>query len=102
MALGRDALAGSWIHAHEEDRGGERVYRPSAYELPPSRGRDALELHADGTLVGRGPGPADAPEEDGGTWEVRGDTLVLHLAGGERVLEVVSVEPERLVLRLVA
>jgi hypothetical protein len=99
VALGRDALAGSWVHSHEEDSDGERVYRPATFELPPSRGRDAFELRSDGTLVARRPGPVDVPEEQTGTWDVRGDQLVLTSGGAERVLEVVSVEPERLVVR---
>jgi hypothetical protein len=99
VALGRDALAGSWVHSHEEDADGERIYRPATFDLPPSRGRDAFELRPDGTAVSRGPGPTDVPEEQRGTWEVRGDDLVLGLSGAERVLHVVSVEPERLVVR---
>jgi hypothetical protein len=99
MSAGRDALAGSWVHAHEEDQNGESVYRPASFELPPSRGRDAFELRADGTLLSRHPGPVDAPVEEEGTWELRGDELVLRHGGADEVLAVVSAEPDRLVVR---
>jgi len=49
--LDRAALQGQWVHAHEEDTDSELVYRPASYSLPPSRGRSALDLRADGTYV---------------------------------------------------
>jgi hypothetical protein len=95
----RDDLIGGWVHAHEEDDENGQVYRPAGAELPPSRGRQGLELRADGTLVESVPGPVDVPESSEGTWSLEGDELVLSRADGtERRLRVVSAEPERLVL----
>jgi hypothetical protein len=51
------------MHAHEEDKESELVYRPASYSLPPSRGRSALDLLADGTYVESSPGPTDRPEQ---------------------------------------
>jgi hypothetical protein len=97
-----DELLGRWLHSHEEDEGDVRVYRPAGYDLPPARGRRGLEFRPDGELLVIGPGPADKPETAaGGHWEAAG----VHRArvslpdGGERQLEVVSVEPDRLAVR---
>lgn len=94
------ALNGHWVHSHEEDEDGEQVFRPASFRFPPSRGRRALDLRADGSYGGSVPGPADRPEEAAGTWRLDGDELELRAADGstER-LHVVSAEPDRLVLR---
>jgi hypothetical protein len=99
VAIDAQALAGRWIHSHEEDSEGELVYRRPDYAFPPVRGRDALELGRGGELVEGGPGPTDVPAEHAGRWDLRDDTLVLRSGAGERALTVVSVEGDRLVLR---
>ncbi|HWM09027.1 MAG TPA: hypothetical protein VNO82_06775 [Solirubrobacteraceae bacterium] len=73
-----------WIHAREEDDGDLRVYRPADYDLPPARGRRAIEFRPDGELLVYAPGPADKPVASPGRIED---------------VEVVSVEPDRLTLR---
>ena len=73
-----------WVHAHEEDDGDVRVYRPAGYNLPPARGRRGLEFRPDGELLVYGPGPADKPVASPGRMED---------------IEIVSVEPDRLTLR---
>ncbi len=65
------------MHAHEEDKESELVYRPASYSLPPSRGRSALNLVADGTYVESSPGPTDRPEQAAGTWVLEDDRLTL-------------------------
>jgi hypothetical protein len=97
----RERLVGRWVHAHEEDTETRRVFRPADHPLPPSRGREAWELRADGTAALRMPGPTDEPRESGGTWALEGDELRIS-AGGEgpdRVLTVLEAEPDRLVVR---
>lgn len=88
----RTRLAGRWVHSHEEDTDAEMVFRAanSGYAFPPSRGREALDLHADGSWAGTLPGPADKPEgTGGGTWMLEdGDKLVLP----GRTLEVTAVD----------
>lgn len=99
-ALSRESLVGHWVHAHEEDDERGQVFRPADRELPPSRGRAALELRPDGELVETQPGPTDVPAEGSGTWSVDGGILVLSRAGErERRLRVVDVQPDRLILR---
>jgi hypothetical protein len=91
-------LEGRWVHSHEEDTDDELVYRSEAsgYDFPRSRGRESLELGADGSYGGTVPGPADKPEASaGGGWAVvDGNKLVLP----DRVLEIT--EAERGVLRV--
>jgi hypothetical protein len=94
----RARLAGRWVHSHEEDTDEEMVFRSaeSGYAFPPSRGREALELHPDGSYGGTVPGPVDKPEERSGEWALEeGNRLVL----GDRVLEVTAVEGDVLRVR---
>ena len=100
MMIDQAVLHQRWVHAHEEDAGGEQVFRPASHSLPPSRGRQAFELRADGTYGESAPGPTDRPEESGGTWRLAGNDLELRASDGTtQTLGVVSAEPDRLVLR---
>jgi hypothetical protein len=95
-----ELLVGSWVHSHEEDTADERVYRSRDHPLPPSRGRETLELHGDGTLTMHGPGPTDAPLESTGTWTLDGSDLLLRDGGGsERTTAILRVDADRLVVR---
>jgi hypothetical protein len=89
-----------WVHSHEEDTDEEMVFRPAAYEFPPSRGRRSFELMPDGTLVEGRIGPTDRPVETRGTWELRDDRLVLRRDPSEtpRVMRIASVDDDRLVV----
>lgn len=89
-----------WVHSHEEDTEREMVFRPAAFEFPPSRGRRSFELKPDGALLEGRIDPTDRPLETQGTWERQGDRLVLHRGPSEasRVMRIVSVEDDRLVV----
>ena len=89
-----------WVHSHEEDTEEEMVFRPAAYEFPPSRGRRSFELKPDGTLAEGRIGPTDRPVEAQGTWELRDDRLVLRRDPSEspRVMRIASVDDDRLVV----
>ena len=96
--IDRDRLTGRWVHSHEEDTDEEIVYRSadSGYAFPRSRGREAIELHPDGSYGGTVPGPADKPEAAEGEWTVEGGN---RLVVGDRVLEVTSAEGDVLRVR---
>ena len=96
-----EALHGLWVHSHEEDEGDDLVLRPASHPLPPARGRLALDLRTDGTYTESRPGPVDLPVESGGDWSLEDGRLVLGAAGdrAERAWEVVSADPDRLVVR---
>jgi hypothetical protein len=100
MTVVPEDLVGSWIHAHEEDTESELVFRPAGRELPPSRGRRAIELRDDGTLVQVAPGPVDVPTEAHGSWELSEDgVLTCRPAEGQAwEAQVIRAEPDRLVL----
>jgi hypothetical protein len=96
-------LYGAWVHSHEEDTPGEWVFRPATFAFPPSRGRRAFTLAADGSYQDRVPGPDDRGVAGGGTWELTtAGELVLRgggAGGGSRAHRVVSAGRERLVLK---
>lgn len=90
------------MHAHEEDTEDEMVFRPAGTDLPPSRGRMAFDLRADGTYAESGLGTTDVPEEATGSWTLEGETITLSegaAQGVPREMEVVSADDERLVIR---
>ena len=93
----RDRLAGRWVHSHEEDSDDELVFRPAGYAFPPSRGREAIELHPDGSYAGSVPGPVDKPEATGGEWTLEDDGRRLRL--GDRVLEITEAGDDVLKVR---
>lgn len=89
------------MHAYEEDTDDEMVFRPAGTDLPPSRGRMAFELRADGTFAETGLGATDVPEEATGTWALDGDTITLSKGatqGVPRVMEVVTADQDKLVI----
>ena len=97
----RDQVSGRWVHAHEEDTEDEMVFRPAGTDLPPSRGRMAFELHADGTFAETGLGATDVPEDATGNWSLEGDTITLSegaTQGVPREIEVVSADEGKLVI----
>jgi hypothetical protein len=99
--VGREALVGSWRHSHEEDRGGEAVYRRADFPFPPSRGRAGYELEADGTGTYVGIAARDGSARQPCQWRLGADgrELAMTLSSGvERSFRVVSIEPDRLVL----
>src|SRR5437763_86449 len=94
-------LAKTWVHSHEEDAGGAQVFRPASYSFPPARGRDALSLEANGSLVKTIPGPDDRPSaQPVGSWKVDGKKLILEQHGGvSKEYTIESVDPDKLLLR---
>lgn len=61
-------LAGSWVHAWEENTPGPTVYRLAEYPFGPSRGREGYEFQAGGILIFHGFGPADGSLTSIGSW----------------------------------
>jgi hypothetical protein len=96
-----DQVSGRWVHAHEEDTEDTMVFRPAGTDLPPSRGRLAFELRADGTFAETGLGATDVPEEATGSWEIEGATITLSdgaTQGVPREMDVKTANTERLVI----
>jgi hypothetical protein len=68
---------GHWVHSREEDAGGVKVYRPSGYKFPPSRGRDGFEIKKGGEFIDHPIAPADGNESVAGTWKPEGEGKVV-------------------------
>jgi hypothetical protein len=102
-SIDRDLVIGRWTHAHEEDSEDEMVFRHAGSPLPPSRGRKSLELKPDGELLEQVAGPSDKKQRSSGRWLLEANgTIKLFKEGSDqpsRTLEVISVDPERLVVR---
>lgn len=105
MSSARDGVTGRWMHSFEEDHDDVLVYRPPEHDFPRARGRDGIEFGPDGTFTEWAIGRGDAQEARPGWWRATdaGGTVELSTEhGGERVLEILSVTPERLEVRRAA
>lgn len=91
-----------WVHSYEEDTATEKVFRPSAFNFPRSRGRKGFELNSDGTSMDRGIGPTDRPLQTSGTWRIEDDKIAFYQESESlpiQILHIVSVETDRLVIK---
>ena len=66
-----------WVHVHEEDQDGYRAFRPSGYDLPPSRGREGFEIRRDGNFMHYPIGAADRPGEASAKWRLKDKSTLL-------------------------
>ncbi|UYZ59127.1 hypothetical protein [Hymenobacter latericus] len=93
----------TWLHAHEEDQGDVRVYRPNTYNFPPSRGRTGFAFEQNGLFTQYDIAPTDGIEGRKGTWTpVNDNTLRISLEDKkdpDYELEIVSLENEVLKVR---
>ena len=93
-------LVKSWMHSHEEDTETTSVYRPADYQFPPSRGRKGFHLLPGGAMITQRPGPADRTETTTDTWQLDGRNLQVSSAEGDaQTMQILSVEPDRLVVK---
>ena len=102
MTDARADVTGRWMHSFEEDHDDVLVYRPPDHDFPRARGRDGIEFGADGSFVEWAVGRGDAQEAVPGRWRPAGEAETLQVTtdrGSEQVLEVLSVQPDRLELR---
>jgi len=97
------ALEGTWLNAHEENRGDTLVYRPNTYKFPPARGRTGFAIEPYGRFTQYDIAPADGIEGRDGTWTATGPhRLRIHLNDGatpDYTLEVISLKDKVLQLR---
>ena len=96
------AVPGDWVRSSEEDTATEVVYRRSSYPFPPSRGREALRLSADGTMIRAAVGATDLHRHGQGRWRLQDGILHLEFDGNEdasRALDLVEASPERLAVK---
>lgn len=98
------AIYKHWIHSREEDTEDVRVYRPSDYEFPPSRGRDGFEFRENGEFIQYGIGPTDGVQRIVGTWTAEGENQIRVSLKAEQeesyTMQVVSCDESLLKIRL--
>jgi len=102
MPASKETLCRRWVHSHEEDAEGQKVFRPAEFPFPPSRGRLSFELAADGSARVRHPGAGDRSVGSRGHWKLEDDVLELDTpkdSTRRRVYAVVSSSAEKLVVR---
>ncbi len=103
MSAQLDQVIGTWLHSHEEDSATERVYRRSGFDFPPSRGRDGYEFRPDRSATYIGIAARDGAAPNACKWRVRTGArpeIVLTFPNGQqRVLQVTSVDQERLLIK---
>lgn len=97
-------LEGTWLNAHEENRGDTLVYRPSTHKFPPARGRTGFKIGPYGRFTQFDIAPTDGLLGRPGTWTAAPGTaqLRIHLTDGSQpdyTLEIVALEHEVLKLR---
>ncbi|UOQ52987.1 hypothetical protein [Hymenobacter cellulosivorans] len=89
-------LEGTWLHAHEEDQGEVRVYRPNTYAFPPSRGRTGFQFDHNGLFTQYDIAPTDGLEGRKGQWKSEGSNVVRISLDDKKdpdyKLEIVSLE----------
>lgn len=90
----------TWLRSHEEESGGQLIYRPQSYQFPPARGRSALSLAPEGKSAMMAPGPDDRPVERSGNWMVTDDDhLLIETEGRRQRFKIISVGQDKLVLQ---
>lgn len=86
----KDRLVGQWVHAHEEDHDGVRVFRPATYSFKPSRGREKITLKEDGMLEYTPIAPNDLPQTFAGNWEIDRSKLILKYENQEKIYRIIQ------------
>ncbi|MCB2407379.1 hypothetical protein [Hymenobacter lucidus] len=98
-------LEGTWLHAHEEDQGDVRVYRPNTYAFPPSRGRTGFQFDHNGLFTQLDIAPTDGLEGRKGQWKAESNSLIRISLDDKKEpdykLEIVSLEKGVLKVRRV-
>ncbi len=83
-----------WMHSYEDDTAGVKVYRPTSYNFPPSRGRTGFLLKEDKSFSNYEIAPADGMVERKGSCSIKGSKMMLSFEDSTRnyVIEVISIK----------
>ena len=92
-----------WTHSYEDDKDQTKVFRPSTYTFPPSRGREGFEIKEDGTFIRYAIGPADGTDKMNGTWKMKGKDRLIITFGQNKVppfeMKIISLEKAMLTIQ---
>ena len=96
-----DCIYKHWIHSHEEDTEDKKVYRPSTFEFPQSRGRDGFEIRENGEFILYITGPTDKPEKILGNFTIDSNKVNIELALIQKssTMTILSCEENLLVIQ---
>ena len=100
-AYNEDCIYKHWIHSHEEDIEDKKVYRPSTFEFPPSRGRDGFEIKENGEFILSFPGPTDRSEKTIGNFTIDSNKLNVELVSLQKsyTMTILSCDENRLIIQ---
>jgi len=94
----------TWVHEGEKDSDSTRQYRPSNYELPPSRGRQGFTIEKNGNFILKDIAPACGLESFDGKWiqEQNGNIKVNFPKKVEKnfKFEIVRIEIDLLIIKI--
>ena len=92
-----------WIHSHEEDTNEEKVFRPSSYDFPLSRGREGFEIKDNGEFIKYSIAPDDRSKKVVGHWKPEGPDKILVYFDDPKIepctLDIKSSEHDALVVK---
>ena len=96
-----DCIYKHWVHSHEEDTVDKKVYRPSTFEFPQSRGRDGFELRENGEFILYVTGPTDKSEKILGNFTIHSDKLNVELVSIQKsyTMTILSCDENRLIIQ---
>jgi hypothetical protein len=66
-----------WIHSHEEDIENVRVYRPSDFKFPLSRGREGFEIKRNGEFISYDISASNGIDTVKGKWYAEDPTSII-------------------------
>lgn len=89
---------GKWTHSCEEDSDGVKIFRPSSYKFPPSRGRVTFVLKEHGELEYMPLAANDLHQFYPGTWKLEQQQLTLQY--NDRTLTYSIIESSLTILKL--
>lgn len=96
-----DNLYQHWVHSHEEDQEGIRVFRPANYNFPASRGREGFKIDKEGAFTHYQIGPNDVPKTQESKWEAKENVLVVTTTDKEEpTLQLQIVEVSQDILKI--
>jgi hypothetical protein len=80
-----------WIHSYEDDTQDTKVFHPSSYDFPLSRGRVGFELKEDGTCIHYDIGPSDLPKKVIGKWKLEEEKIKMDFADKDLKIDDISI-----------
>jgi hypothetical protein len=100
-AYNEDCIYKHWTHSNEEDSEDKKVYRPSTFEFPQSRGRDGFEIKENGEFILYIMGRTDKSEKIFGNFSIDSNKLNIELVSIQKSykMTILSCDENRLIIQ---